>query len=204
MPPLLIAAIAAGAAGLASKGVAAAKGMKGAKYLDALKKEVPQAQNSQYLPLLIGSTQQAMNANPLAAASQRRNQTMMANSIFNARQSTSDPSVQLAMMAGMSGKAADNDMNAQFADEQLKDARRGAYYNALQAGMADESRMFDQKMASINSRANINNAASQTRVNAWNGIGQGFFNVGSMLMGAQTGMDASALNKAQIGYYNKL
>lgn len=180
-------AIAAGTigAGLIAKGVAGAKTAKGAKKLDALGREIPQAEQSKYIPQMIGAAQTNLNANPLYAASQRRNQTAAANSIYQARQ-VSDPSQLMGMIAGISGQGAENDLKSQMADEQLREQRRGAYYNSLQAGAQDEQNYFDRRMANVQTRGNLLQAATKQRAEVWNTMGSDLIGVGGMA--ASTGI----------------
>lgn len=176
-----VAATAAGL-GLAAKGVSTAKTLKGAKKLDALGKEIPQAEQSKYIPQLIGAAQTNLNANPLYAASQRRNQTAAANSIYQARQ-VGDPSQLMGMIAGISGQGAENDLKAQMADEQMREQRRGAYYNALQAGAQEESNYFDRRMANVQAKGNFLQAATKQRGQAWSDMGGSLINVAGTAAG---------------------
>lgn len=180
-----VAATAAGL-GLAAKGVGTAKAMKGAKKLDALGRDIPQAEQSKYIPQLIGATQTNLNANPLMAAAQRRNQTAAANSIYQARQ-VGDPSQLMGLIAGIQGQSAENDLKAQMGDEQLREQRRGAYYNALQAGAQEEQNFFDRRMANVQTRGNLLQSATKQRAQAWSDLGGNLMNVAGMAAGMPSG-----------------
>lgn len=170
-------------AGLIAKGVAGETARKGAKKLDALGREIPQAEQSKYIPQMIGAAQTNLNANPLFAASQRRNQTAAANSIYQARQ-VGDPSQLMGLIAGISGQGAENDLKSQMADEQMREQRRGAYYNALQAGTQEENNFFDRRMANVQTRGNLLQAATKQRSEVWNTIGSDLIGVGGMAASA--------------------
>jgi hypothetical protein len=180
---LLTAGLIVGGAGLLSKGVAGVKTAKGAKKLDALGREIPQAEQSKYIPQLIGATQTNINANPLMAASQRRNQTQAANSIYQARQ-VGDPSQLMGLIAGIQGQSAENDLKAQMGDEQLREQRRGAYYNALQAGAQEEQNFFDRRMANVQTRGNLLQAATKQKAEVWNSMGSDLIGMGGSLVSA--------------------
>lgn len=180
-----VAAVGAGIAGVGmlSKGVGGIIASKGAKKLDALGKEIPQAEQSKYIPQMIGATQTNLNANPLMMASQRRNQTAAANTIYQARQ-VGDPSQLMGLIAGIQGQSAENDLKAQMGDEQLRDQRRGAYYNALQAGAQEEQNFFDRRMANVQTRGNLLQAATKQRAEAWNSMGSDLIGVGGTVASA--------------------
>lgn len=173
MPIPLIVPLAMAAVGLGSKAVGAGKAMKAAKTFDKLQNEVPEAQKSQYVPQMIGTAQMALNANPLLAATQRRNQGAISNSLYQARQ-IGDPNILFNMVGGLAARSADSALQADMADQQMRDARRAQYINTLQAGMQDEQNFFDQRMANIQSRGSLASAAAKTRGEAWNSLGKGF------------------------------
>lgn len=177
--PLAIPLIAAGL-GAAGKMVGAIKAGKAAKDFRRLEKEIPGAQTE-----MIGATQSRINANPLAAAAQRRQQTAAANTLNQARQ-VADQSQMLSLLGGMTGQQERGMLEAQMGDEALRDQRMGQYLNAL-------STVFDQRMANVQSRANLLGAAAQTSANAWNSAGGALTDMGSMMLPiTNAGMAANA------------
>jgi len=177
---LLTAGLISAGAGIIGKAIGGFKAAKGAKKLDALGRDIPQAEKSQYIPQLVGATQLAINSNPLYAATQRRNQAMTANTIYNARQ-LGDPSQIMGLLSASYGQASDNELKAQMGDEQLREQRRGAYYNALQSGAQEENNYFDRRMANVQTRGNLLQAATKQRAEVWNGLGSDLIGAGGTM-----------------------
>ena len=176
--PLITAAIGTGA-----KVGGAIKAGRAAKDFRRLEKQVPGAQTE-----MIGATQSRINANPLAAAMQRRQQTTAANTMYQARQ-VADQGQMLSLIGGMGGQQERGMLEAQMGDEALRDQRMGQYLNAL-------STVFDQRMANVQSRANLLGAAAQTAANAWNSAGGALTDMGSMMLPlTPLGMAANAAKK---------
>lgn len=178
MLPLVLAGI-----GTAAKIVGAAKAGRAAKDFRRLEKEIPGAQTE-----MIGATQSRINANPLAAAAQRRQQTAAANTMYQARQ-VADQSQMLGLLGGMTGQQERGMLEAQMGDEALRDQRMNQYLNAL-------STVFDQRMANVQSRANLLGAAAQTAGNAWKSAGGSVTDMASMFA-LTKGADWNPFKKGQ-------
>lgn len=185
MPPFLPLALPLISAGIGTIGkmVGAAKAGRAAKDFRKLAKEVPGAQTE-----MIGATQSRINANPLLNAIQRRQQTEAANAMYKASQ-VADQGQMLSLIGGVTGQQGRGMLEAQMADEALRDQRMGQYLNAL-------STVFDQRMANVQSRAGLLGAAAQTSANAWNTAGGALTDMGSMMLPfTKLGMEANAAKK---------
>lgn len=180
MVPVAIGA-ALGIAGSVAKGIGAIKAGKVAKTYDQLATQLPTAQKSQYIDTLIGGTQSVVNANPLAAAQQRAQQGSMANALYAAR--SGDRGSLAALASAMSGQSEQAALQASAADEQLRQQRRQAYYQALESGMQDEQNLFANKITEIQNKANLARSSAQARQKAWAGAGDALAGVGNIMSG---------------------
>lgn len=180
MVPAAIGAV-LGIGGSIAKGIGAIKAGKVAKTYDQLATQLPTAQKSQYIDTLIGGTQSVVNANPLAAAQQRAQQGSMANALYAAR--SGDRGSLAALASAMSGQSEQAALQASAADEQLRQQRRQAYYQALESGMQDEQNLFANKILEIQNKAGLARSSAQARQKAWAGAGDALAGAGNILLG---------------------
>jgi len=180
---LLTAGLIVGGAGLAAKTVGGVKAAGVAKKYDALGREVPEAQISQYVKPMIGTAQSALNANPLAQSLQRRTQTGFANTLYQAR-NIGDQSQILGLLAGAGGRAEDAALAGDIANQQMQDQRRQAYYGALAQGIQADQQLFADKLTNIQSRASLAGAAAKSRAEPWNQLGGGLLDIGGGIVQA--------------------
>jgi hypothetical protein len=180
---LLTAGLIVGGAGLAAKTVGGVKAAGVAKKYDALGREVPEAQISQYVKPMIGTAQSALNANPLAQSLQRRTQTGFANILYQAR-NIGDQSQILGLLAGAGGRAEDAALAGDIANQQMQDQRRQAYYGALAQGIQADQQLFADKLTNIQSRASLAGAAAKSRAEPWNQLGGGLLDIGGGIVQA--------------------
>lgn len=188
LPLLAAAGIASAGLGLVSNIFGAGKAAKEAKKMEALAKTVPQYQKSKAPGLMIGQAQMELNANPNQASQNRMIQSTMANQMANAQMNATDPSMLLQLTNAYAANAEDNaykndQMNAQMRMQKLQD-----YYNALGADNQEDRFVADANMTAFNSKANILNAAGQTKVSA-------FQNIGNSLIGAGSSMITAGMKK---------
>jgi type II secretory pathway pseudopilin PulG len=83
----------------------------------------------------------------------------------------------------MSGQSEQAALQASAADEQLRQARRQSYYQALESGMQDEQNLFANKLTEIQSKSNLYGSAAKARQQAWSGAGDALAGIGSTLAG---------------------
>lgn len=140
--------------------------MSGAKFYESLMKEIPQQKESEFLRPMIGTAQAALYDNPLAKAAQRERQANVSNMLYAAR--SGDPQTLAALAAGAYGQGQQQELQAQMADQQLREQRRQAYYGALQTGMQGEQNLFANQLTALQSKASLGGAAYQTRAEAYN------------------------------------
>lgn len=181
---LVTAGLVTAGAGLVSNIFGGVKAGKEAKKMDALAKTVPQYQKSKAPGLMIGQAQMELNANPMQASQNRMIQSTMANQMANAQMNATDPSMLLQLTNAYAANAEDsafkNDqMNAQMRMQKLQD-----YYNSLGADNQEDRFVADANMTAFNSKANLMNAAGQTRVGAIQNIGNSLIGAGSSMITA--------------------
>lgn len=182
MLPLLIAGIAAAGAGLGANIFGAAKAGQAAKKMENLANQVPQYQKSNIPGLMQAQARQELNTNPLQAVQSRQIQTNMANQVATAQRNATDPTMLLQLANAYSAQASDNylkndQMNAQMRMQKLQD-----YYNGLNAGLQEDRFKAEADQTAFNSKANLINAAGQTRVSAWQNIGNQLIGAGSSMI----------------------
>lgn len=171
--------VAIGAGALVS-GVGLVKAGQAAKKMDRLADTVPQAQRSQYPGLMIAQAQNELNANnPFLASENRAIQGMQANSTAQASKIVTDPTMLLSMVNGYTANAKDMALKNNMANYQARSQKVQDLYNAQRAGQQQDQMDYDNSMTAFNSKANIQNAASQTRVSAWMNAGDSLMSAGA-------------------------
>lgn len=161
--------------GVASSLAGAISGFAAARQMRKLSKQVPQYSRSQFPGQMLGQAQMELNANPFQAAQARANQGRMANRIGASMKAVTDPSQMLNLIGAYSGAAADEALNQDMANYAQRGQRLNDLYNAQMANYREDQNVYDNSMTAFNSRANLLNAANQTRTSA-------FQNMGSTLM----------------------
>lgn len=168
--------------GLASSIAGGISGLFAARDIKRLSKQVPQYARSQYPGQMIGRAQMELNANPFQAAQARGVQSRFANNIAASSRAVTDPSQMLSLIGAYSGAAADESLRNDMANYAQRGQRLGGLYNAQIMGYAEDRNVYDNTMTAFNSRANLLNAANQTRTNALMSVGSNML-AGSNLIG---------------------
>ena len=165
--------------GVASSIAGGISGLFAARDMKRMSKQVPQYSRSQFPGQMLGQAQRELNFNPFQAAQARGIQGRMTNRIGAAQKAVTDPSQMLNLIGAYSGAAADEALNADMANYAQRGQRLNDVYNAQMANYREDQNVYDNSMTAFNSKANLLNAANQTRTNALSSIG------GSMLGGSQ-------------------
>lgn len=159
------------ATGLVSSIAGGVSGLLAARQMRKLSKQVPQYSRSQFPGQMLGQAQQELNANPFQAAQARANQGRMANRIGASMKAVTDPSQMLNLIGAYSGAAADEALNQDMANYAQRGQRLNDLYNAQMANYREDQNVYDNSMTAFNSKANLLNAANQTRSAAFQNIG---------------------------------
>lgn len=169
--------------GLASSIAGAITGNNEAKKMEELAK---QGSDNKYPALMVAQSQMELNSNPLKSAQNRAIQTNIANQYNIAKKETTDPATLLGLANAYSAQGQD----AMFKDDQLNYQMRiqklQDYYNSLNAAS-------EAKQTEFNSKANLMNAAGQTRVSAFQNIGNSLIGAGTAVMGYQSQQQSNAI-----------
>jgi len=178
------------AGGLASNIVAADKANDAANKMESMAGQIPQAKKSDYPALAIAQARNELNSqNPFLAAESRAIQGNQANSIAAAKNNALDPTMLLAMTQKYNAMSQDATMRNMMANYGMRQNKLQDYYNSLRMGQQQDQMDYDNSMTAFNSKANLMNAAGQTRVNAWQNVGNGLMSAGgAVLGGAISGM----------------
>lgn len=166
--------------GIASSLAGGISGLFAARDIRRLSKQVPQYARSQYPGQMIGRAQMELNSNPFQAAQARGIQNRFANNISASQRAVTDPSQMLSLIGAYSGASADEALKNDMANYAQRGQRLGDLYNAQNMGYAEDRNVYDNTMTAFNSKANLMNAANQTRTNA-------FMNMGGNLLAASNG-----------------
>lgn len=166
--------------GLASTIAGGISGLLAARDIKRLSKQVPQYARSQYPGQMIARAQMELNSNPFQAAQARGVQNRFANNIAASQRAVTDPSQMLSLIGAYSGASADEALKNDMANYAQRGQRLGDLYNAQNMGYAEDRNVYDNTMTAFNSKANLMNAANQTRTNA-------FMNMGGNLLAASNG-----------------
>lgn len=153
-------------------------GLAAAKQMRKMVKDIPQYSRSQFPGQMLGQAQRELNFNPFQAAQARSNQARMSNRIGAAERAVTDSSQLLNLIGAYSGAAADEALNQDMANYAQRGQRLNDIYNAQMANYKEDQNVYDNSMTAFNSKANILNAANQTRTNALMSMG------GNMLAGS--------------------
>lgn len=159
------------ATGLASSVAGGISGLVAAGQMRKLSKQVPQYSRSQFPGQMLGQAQMELNSNPFQAAQARGIQGRMANRIGASQRAVTDSSQMLNLIGAYSGAAADEALNADMANYAQRGQRLNDLYNAQMANYREDQNVYDNSMTAFNSRANLLNAANQTRTGAFQNIG---------------------------------
>lgn len=165
--------------GIASTIAGGVSGLLAARDMKRLSKQVPDYQRSKFPGQMLGQAQMELNSNPFQAAQNRAIQGRMANRIAATRRAVTDPSQMLSLISAYSGAAADESFNADMANFAQRGQRLNDLYNAQMANYREDQNVYDNTMTAFNSRANIMNAANQSRTNAFMNMG------GNLLAGSK-------------------
>lgn len=185
--------------GIAANGVAAAKAGKAAKKMESLAGQVPQSQKSNYAGKMIGTAQNDLNAqNPFLAFQNRSIQNSQANSMANAQRNSLDPSMLLKMTEAYQSNSMAAQAQNQLSNLQMRGQKIDNMYRAYNAGMQQDQMYYDNDMTAFNSKANLQNAAAQTRINAWQNVGNGLMSVGSAALKMSSGLPSGDVG-GQVG-----
>lgn len=166
--------------GIASSLAGGISGLFAARDIRRLSKQVPQYARSQYPGQMIGRAQMELSSNPFQAAQARGIQNRFANNISASQRAVTDPSQMLSLIGAYSGASADEALKNDMANYAQRGQRLGDLYNAQNMGYAEDRNVYDNTMTAFNSKANLMNAANQTRTNA-------FMNMGGNLLAASNG-----------------
>lgn len=165
--------------GIASTIAGGVSGLLAARDMKRLSKQVPDYQRSKFPGQMLSQAQMELNSNPFQAAQNRAIQGRMANRIAATRRAVTDPSQMLSLISAYSGAAADESFNADMANFAQRGQRLNDLYNAQMANYREDQNVYDNTMTAFNSRANIMNAANQSRTNAFMNMG------GNLLAGSK-------------------
>ena len=154
-------------------------GLLAARDMKRLSKQVPQYQRSKFPAQMMAQAQMELNANPFQSAQNRAIQGRMANRVAATSRAVTDPSQMLSLISAYSGAAADESFNADMSNFAQRGQRLNDLYNAQMAGYREDQNVYDNSMTAFNSKANILNAANQSRTNALMSMG------GNLLAGSQ-------------------
>lgn len=160
--------------GIASSLAGAISGFSAAKQMKKMANQIPQYSRSQFTGQMLGQAQQELNANPFQAAQARAVQGRMANRIGASQKAVTDSSQMLNLIGAYSGAAADEALNQDMANYAQRGQRLNDLYNAQMANYREDQNVYDNSMTAFNSRANLINAANQTRTNALQNMAGGF------------------------------
>lgn len=154
-------------------------GLFAARDMKRLSKQVPQYQRSKFPGQMLAQAQMELNTNPFQAAQNRAIQGRMANRVAASQRAVTDPSQMLSLISAYSGAAADESFNADMANFAQRGQRLNDIYNAQMANYREDQNVYDNSMTAFNSKANILNAANQSRTNALMSMG------GNLLAGSE-------------------
>lgn len=165
--------------GIASTIAGGISGLVAARQMRKMADKVPQYQRSQFPGQMLSRAQNELNFNPFQAAQARGNQSRMANRLAASQRAVTDPSQMLSLIGAYSGAAADEALQQDMANYAQRGQRLNDLYSAQMANYREDQNVYDNSMTAFNSRANILNAANQSRTNAFMNIG------GNMLAGSR-------------------
>lgn len=167
-------------AGLIVGGIGAIQAGKEAKKMDELAKTVPQAQKSQYPGLMISQATNELNAqNPFLSYENRAIQGTQANSQAMAAKASLDPTMLLAMTQKYNDATNNATMKNMAANYGLRENKLQDLYRGYQMGQQNDQMEYDNSMTAFNSKANLQNAAGQTRVAAIQNVSNGLLSAAS-------------------------
>lgn len=173
-------AVGVAGAGLIVGGIAAVQANKEAHKMDELAKTVPQAQQSQYPGLMIDQAKAELNAqNPFLAYQNRAIQGTQADSQAMAAKASLDPTMLLAMTQKYNDATNSASMKNMMANYGLRDNKLQNLYRGYQMGQQQDQMNYDNSMTGFNSKANLMNAAGQTRVSATQNMSNGLLAAGT-------------------------
>jgi len=180
------------AAGTVANGIAAGKAGKAANKMETLAGQVPKSSGSQYPGMMIDQAKSELNSqNPFLAAQQRGIAGSQANAFAAAKSASLDPSTLLAMTQKYNDSA--NNAINQFAMQNygMRENKLQDLYKGYGMGQQQDQMNYDNAMTAFNSSANLQNAAGQTRVNAWQNVGNGLLSAGAAAAKMSSGMPAA-------------
>jgi hypothetical protein len=168
------------AAGTVANGIGAIKAGQAADKMESLAGQVPTATKSQYPQMAIDQATNELNSqNPFLAYQQRAIAGSQANSTATAQRNALDPSILLKMTQAYNGMSNDATSKNLMNNYGLRSGKIQDLYHAYGMGQQQDQLNYDNSMTAFNSMANLQNAAGQTRVNAWQNVGNGLLAAGS-------------------------
>ena len=169
------------AAGTVANIAGAVQAFKGAKHLEDMKNATPFYTRSKFVGDRLSTAQNELNSNPFLAAQNRRIDTTMANQIGSADRAVTDSSQILALVnsygAQANQTAEQNDLN----NYAQRGQRLNDLYGAQQANAAEDQNVYNNDMTRFNTQASLQQAADQTKVNAFQNVSGSMFAAANVL-----------------------